>query len=1124
MRKNEIVVGGLYEAKVSNQITVVRVDRIQNKAVNVVKISGSVGTQTLYHVTNLRTKRTTVFRSAAKFRCAIQPQLCPKCKAWIPQGDKPRLLCVRCEVDNRAPKKPKAIPTAKEVEAEPILTEQQMRNDDLGRLIAASNPAFSSNEIEENDPVATLMRDDLSREHLEGFSWEPDDPCPYCDGGDCGGGPYRKIEGDMVNVYTCGDCDRGWYSTLEHPEIPQDEVEENVRPERVADRLRLEERVLNTATQFNAEGQVLNGQTRIAAVQRIEEAKGKAKGKKAHRPSSPLSTALREKIAARPEIKGCPHIVVEALAGTGKTTTLVEGLKKVKGLPTGITPTPQQQAVWDLMALSAKEARTIGFVAFNKSIAEELKSRVPTGCDAMTMHSMGFKAVRRAYSNVKVESYRVQNIISEMLEKDIRDLRRETPVVLSATEDLVRLCKVNLVCVAGDQIEVRERLSELASYYDIDLCDDRTGASYADQVFDLIPRVLLRCADVGHDGCLDFADMIWLPVYLNLPIFKYDLLLVDECVPGWTPVMLADGSSMTIKEIVESDEDIRVRSYNTKKGIGQNCRVVGRQKILNQKPLVRIKVQCYHTINAKTLYLICTTDHKVWTINRGWVPAGDIMVGDNVIIETAAKTTQSGKISNRGKKKLARIQQGNKRGLGGPGNTKENFNKIKGGNGRGPTLAEEVLLKALGDGWVYSHVVKTGDAPQHGRGNRPSHYKIDVANPDLKVAVELDGHSHRGAEEIDQKKTRFLESRGWTVFRIPNRQAIQSTSEVVCEILGQDNCPRSARVAAIDPINIPDNYVYDITVEGCHNFYANGILVHNCQDLSRCQQELAKRAGNRLVLCGDPHQAIYAFAGADSDSIPRMTKDLEGTSRGCVTLPLTFTRRCGKAIVEEARKIVPHFNYFEQNGEGKISKAKYPTQWRDKTPYELPYEETYLPTVKDGDFVLCRVNAPLVGQCFRFLKRGRKATIQGRDIGSGLISTVKKLKADSITDLVAKVSNWVFNETTKEQAKRNPNENKIISLQDRADCIFAFTEGVNTVQEVISKIEAIFTDDKNGIGIKLSSIHRSKGLEAKRVFFLQPRGGTCPHPMAQSEWQRRGEQNLLYVGITRSIEELIWVS
>lgn len=301
------------------------------------------------------------------------------------------------------------------------------------------------------------------------------------------------------------------------------------------------------------------------------------------------------------------------------------------------------------------------------------------------------------------------------------------------------------------------------------------------------------------------------------------------------------------------------------------------------------------------------------------------------------------------------------------------------------------------------------------------------------------------------------------------------------------------------------------------------LLVDECQDLNRCQQALAKKAGKRLVLVGDPMQAIYGFAGADAESMPRMERELGATKIGCTVLPLTVTRRCGHAIVKEANKIVKDFAAHESNHAGLISEAAYPTIEREGRTIELPWNETYLAQAKPGDFVLCRVNAPLISNCFRFIKRGIKANIQGRDIGAGLVSTIEKLKATSVTDLIAKVSDWLQTELTKEQAKRMPSESRMIAMNDRADCLLAFTEEATSVTGVIDKIKAVFTDDKQGGGIRLSSIHRSKGLESKRVFFLMPKGASCPHPMAKTDWQLQQENNLRYVGITRAIEELIYV-
>ena len=510
--------------------------------------------------------------------------------------------------------------------------------------------------------------------------------------------------------------------------------------------------------------------------------------------------------AVTPRINSMPHIIVQARAGTGKTTTLVEGLKVVKGMPTKIQPSDQQQSIWEAMTQGHKPT-TVAFCAFNSSIANELKSRVPSGVEAFTVHSMGYRAVRSAFPRInKADGGKVKGLISELLEMSICDMQRTKPVVAKATEQLVKLCKMNLT----------DDLDYLVSHYQVDI-ESEDGVSYRDEIYDLVPRVLDRCRNVSRDTVIDFDDMIWLPVVLNLPCFRYDLLIVDEA-----------------------------------------------------------------------------------------------------------------------------------------------------------------------------------------------------------------------------------------------------------------------------------------------------------QDLNRCQQSLARRCGNRLVLCGDDRQAIYGFAGADSESLPRMFKELSDTPEGCIQLPLTVTRRCGKLIVNEANRYVPDFTAHESNGEGNVSRENFV----DPTGGTNSYHKRCVA----GDMVLCRVNAPLVSECFKFLRQKRKAVIQGRDIGEGLISTVKKMKAVKVTDLLEKLGKWCSTEVEKEMAKKTPNEAKIISIQDRVDCLYVFCEECETVEEVIRNIESVFTDDKNVPAIRLSSVHKAKGLESKTVFILQPEGARMPHPMARSAWQVGQEYNLLYVAVTRAIENLVYVS
>jgi DNA helicase II / ATP-dependent DNA helicase PcrA len=55
--------------------------------------------------------------------------------------------------------------------------------------------------------------------------------------------------------------------------------------------------------------------------------------------------------------------------------------------------------------------------------------------------------------------------------------------------------------------------------------------------------------------------------------------------------------------------------------------------------------------------------------------------------------------------------------------------------------------------------------------------------------------------------------------------------------------------------------------------------------------------------------------------------------------------------------------------------------------------------------------------------------------------------------------------------------------------------------------------------VTLATIHKAKGLEANRVWFLCP--SLCPSKWARQDWQKAQERNLIYVAITRAKSELI---
>ena len=99
--------------------------------------------------------------------------------------------------------------------------------------------------------------------------------------------------------------------------------------------------------------------------------------------------------------------------------------------------------------------------------------------------------------------------------------------------------------------------------------------------------------------------------------------------------------------------------------------------------------------------------------------------------------------------------------------------KVQGGNGRGPTEYENLLLKELLkiDKSFVGNLVEVTSAYKKDY-NCPNHYKIDIASKAHMIAIEVDGSSHSSlkVKECDKRKDQVLSLIGWRVLRLSNDQ------------------------------------------------------------------------------------------------------------------------------------------------------------------------------------------------------------------------------------------------------------------------------------------------------------------------------------------------------------------
>ena len=178
------------------------------------------------------------------------------------------------------------------------------------------------------------------------------------------------------------------------------------------------------------------------------------------------------------------HLIVKAGAGTGKTTTIVESAT--------------------LLPQGTKAA----FLAFNKSIATELADRLPSDVEAKTFHAFGFAAIRAAGVRTKVNNFKLNNIIKDLLGADYK---------YAPLKKLVSLVKGSLI-----DSKDTEAITDLICEYNINFNSEREEKI----AIESIPAILTMCRTQTH--IIDFDDMIWLPLVNEYPFPKYDVLFVDE--------------------------------------------------------------------------------------------------------------------------------------------------------------------------------------------------------------------------------------------------------------------------------------------------------------------------------------------------------------------------------------------------------------------------------------------------------------------------------------------------------------------------------------------------------------------------------------------------------------------
>lgn len=192
---------------------------------------------------------------------------------------------------------------------------------------------------------------------------------------------------------------------------------------------------------------------------------------------------------------GQGNAIVEAVAGSGKSTTIVEAMKLARG-----------QSI---------------FLAFNKAIADELRRK---GVNGRTFHSLVFGPVVRAYHQDSPTLDKLRLLSRAMFTYS------ESKMYGGFAAKLVGLARnMGIGCLTPD---TEEAWVALAEHHDME--PDSDNADFGEAI-DAARRLFDACM---VDARVDFDDMLYRAVKDDITLPKFDFVFVDEA-QDTNPIQLA---------------------------------------------------------------------------------------------------------------------------------------------------------------------------------------------------------------------------------------------------------------------------------------------------------------------------------------------------------------------------------------------------------------------------------------------------------------------------------------------------------------------------------------------------------------------------------------------------------
>lgn len=759
------------------------------------------------------------------------------------------------------------------------------------------------------------------------------------------------------------------------------------------------------------------------------------------------------------------NININASAGSAKTTTIVEAATRYsKKFP----------------------YKSILFNAFNNSIVEELKKRLPDSITCSTIHSLGMQSLIKHYkTSMKVNDYK-SFVFADKVIEGMRFKRNQKDVYKYTLMEIVNLMRMTLVDVEESAIE------ELCNRFDITITNGEIDDSI--KLLNHLNQYNEKLSK--SQNYIDFTDMVYIPaIEENIWLKQYDIIFTDEaqdcnkvqqlfiekslkkngrlisvgdkhqCQPMGTKILMIDRTEKNIEDLCIGDKVVSYvfghnyfcgrlsKAFNARKSEVQNI----------QKRYYNGNLICIYSGNKISKY---TPNHKcIVTFNK------EIKFRYCLYLMQKGNFFRIGLCPIFNNKKIVRIISRFQTEFCDKGWILKLY---------------ETRAEAWYDEQFYS--AKYG-IPQMVFKNR------NYLNKTQKI---LDNFFERfnTKQQLERSKSLlsfFNKDIEYPFFNRDDKFYFSSTRRNIvyaCNLFPElmsvihfeeyrnHRGDRQGKKIPIKKIKIEkySDFVYSLKINSTETYVADNIATHN---------------------------SIYGFAGSDVNSF-----DYFKNRPNTISLPLTVCYRCAKSIVRNAQEVNSEIEVYEKQEEGVVRKGT--------------VEE-----ITKNDLVICRNTRPLVALYFQLLESDKKSYIKGRDVENGLIALYNKVKDldkhEAKIELTRRLE-FIEDELAKKKVKKPREHVKYINFREKVRIIEIISNKVQYMFEVEKLIHELFKDRVDAI--KLMTIHKSKGLENDRVFIIDSFNGEklIPSKYATQPWELEQENNLYFVACTRAKAELIYLN